>query len=490
MTTVDPRLEKEHAEAFADYDGQLAAGQKARAADALIGILDDPAKEKWHGEAYARLGDILAGLDLPYAAVCAWVRAFGAASDETVTDIGTRVPRSLELAEKVGDPAILEKPFGANLGLGRTDDVRGQMAYLAAKENLRRKQYGVALGILKLVREGDPLYADAKVLEGVILNQQGKPEEALKPFEAARNAGRDKERRWQDSLQLNVGRTWYGAGNFPKAIEAYAQVSRQSEFWPQSQFERAWAHFRLDDVNGALGLLFSLDTAFFAKWYFPEADLLRIYSMFLVCKFPEASGAIDAFRDRYKPVHQTLADWGRKSEQENWDAAIAYRRDGSTGALPAMILRPWAVEDRFSASASAVASADDELKRLKNAAANPFTQRAREWLQARRDAIVAAEGARIQDRVEAQEVELGEMLGSAEIFTLDILRMKEQFYQQAAAKGKLPDVADTVQRKERLRKGYVEWPFEGEIWADELGYYKVSVVPQCPASMRQTVVGK
>ena len=60
-------------------------------------------------------------------------------------------------------------------------------------------------------------------------------------------------------------------------------------------------------------------------------------------------------------------------------------------------------------------------------------------------------------------------------------------YEQSARAGKELEAAKTVKRTERLRKGYAEWPFEGEFWEDELGYYRVDVTPECPASMRQSV---
>lgn len=481
---------KQHDVVFADYQSNLSSGQKSRAADALVAIVGDESNKEFHGEAYAKLGDILGELDLPYAQLTAYVNAFDNATEANVSDLGTRVPKAIEIAKKVGDEQILERPFSNNLGLARTDDVRGQMAYLAAREHLRKQSYGLALGILKMVKEGDPLYPDAKELEGVILNQQGKHEDALKAFEAAQRAGKRKDQRFQDLATINLARTWYGAGNYPRAIESFSRVSRDSEYWPEAQFERAWAHFRIDDFNGALGTLFSLDTPFFGTYYYPEADLLRIYSMFLICKFPASETSIKAFSDNYKDVHEKLQAWSGKSEEETFDAARAYLKKGKVEDLPEMIWRPWAHEDRFAASVAAVASANDELDRMKNASANPFTEKARDWVKARKDKLIHDEGARIKAKIASQEAELNTMLADTEIFTLDILRMKTMLYEQAARIGKMEEAARTVERKERLRKGWREWPFEGEIWADELGYYRVNVTPECPASMRQSVGGK
>lgn len=473
--------------AFAVYDQEIAAGSKTRAADALVAITDDATLAEFHGEAYARLGDILGELSLPYAALCAYAKAFETASDTNVDEVSKRVPQAMELATKVGDLAILERPFAQNLGLARTEDVRGQMAYLAAKEQVRKGQWGTATAVLKMVKEGDPLYPDAKVLEGIVLNQQSRHEAALTAFEAAAKSGRDRDRRWHDNLQVNLARTWYGAGNFPRSIEAYSRVSRASDFWPQAQFERAWAHFRIDDFNGTLGQLLPFDTAFFDKWYFPEADQLRIYSMFLICKFPESGTQIEHFKAKYGPVHQALAAWSSKSDADTFEAARAYMEKGKATDLPEMIWRPWGDEERFRQSVVAVQSAEDELRRMKAVAANPFSERARAWLGSRKQALVEGEGGRVKARFAQQATELAEMLANADIFVLDILRMKTQLYEQSAAQGKLLEAAKTVQRKERVRKGWQEWPFEGEFWLDEVGYYRVDIVPECPASMRQSV---
>lgn len=82
------------------------------------------------------------------------------------------------------------------------------------------------------------------------------------------------------------------------------------------------------------------------------------------------------------------------------------------------------------------------------------------------------------------------MLSDSQIFTIDIMSMKTKLYEQAASAGKMPDVARTAERDDRVRRNYVEWPYEGEIWADEVGYYRVETKPECPASMRQSVTGK
>lgn len=471
--------------AFAEYESELASGQKARAADALVNLIEDPARAVFRGDAWAKLGDLLVELRLPYAALCAYVRGFEAADDFNLEEVGSRVPAAIKLATELGDTMVLQRPFSKNLGLARTEDVRGQMAMLAAREQFREGSYGIAQAVLKLVAEGDPLYADAKALEGVILSQQARHEDALTAFEKALAAGRDRDQRFKDLVSLNTARSFYGAGNFPRAIQGYAAVSRASEFWPQAQFERAWAHFRLDDFNGTLALLLPLDTAFFSDWYFPEADLLRIYSMFYLCKFPEASKSIETFTGEYKPLLATLRQVRSQPPAEIFEIVKTFVEKGDPGVLPVRVLRPWAVEDRFLGSLAALKSLDAEIGRLKGADANIFSVRSKSWLEERRAALVDEEGARVAERLKGHEQELADWVGGAELFTVDLLRMKGMLYEQASLTGKMPDVAKAAERQERIRKGWREWPFEGEYWADELGYYRVTAAPECPAALRR-----
>ena len=57
---VDPKW----TEAFTEYTEEMASGQKARAADALIALIEDEGRTAYHGDAYGLLSDLLEGLDL------------------------------------------------------------------------------------------------------------------------------------------------------------------------------------------------------------------------------------------------------------------------------------------------------------------------------------------------------------------------------------------------------------------------------------------
>jgi len=65
------------------------------------------------------------------------------------------------------------------------------------------------------------------------------------------------------------------------------------------------------------------------------------------------------------------------------------------------------------------------------------------------------------------------------------MEYETRLYEQAGATGQL-EFGDPIGRlrKLRKRKNTRVWAFEGEYWADEVGYYRVVTRPDCPESLR------
>jgi tetratricopeptide (TPR) repeat protein len=475
-----PTMEERQA-VFGVIDDAYKAGRKAEVADLLVAVVETPDHAAFHAEAYARLGGVLQSLDLPYAALMAHERALG--TDATVAAGSAK--HAIDLADKVGDTALLEKVFAANVGLDVDAATRSRMAYLAAREAHAKNNLGTAAAILRMVSKDDPAYPEAKTLEGVILARQGKPESALAPLLTAQALGKQANRgeTFDNVTTLNIARSYYAAENWPRAIEYYAQLPRESRQWVDAVFERAWAHFRISDTNGALALLQVHESPFFQDWYFPEATLLRAHSLFLMCKFPEASNQIDGFVARYTPMRETLAQVGIRTPEDVFEQMRRHIAEGSSD-LPEMITWRYEEEDRLQDSIQAVTSAEDELARMKNVSANPFTEWASDRIAARKDALITSEGARVQARATDMEGQLVQMLADAEINKLDLMQMEQRLYEMSAAKGKGVEARETVSRKKRVKPNQRWWPWEGEYWQDEVGYYRITSKPDCPMGMK------
>lgn len=471
----------ERQKVFGEVDAAIREGRKAKAADLLVEITTNGEVASFHAEAWGRLGLVLQELDLPYAALIANERAL--TINAPLMSDSAKV--ALKLGDKVGDTALLEKVFAANVGLPVDEATSSRMAYLAAREAVHQGNFAVAQAILKMVKASDPFYPEAKTLEGITYALQDRHKDALAPLLTARAAGESAKRKqaFFDNVDMNLARAYYASENFPRAIEYYAKVDRASRDWPQAQFERAWASFRMDDMNLALSQLATHTSPFFDEWFFPEAWLLRIHSLFMMCKFPEASKQVLVFQEHFAPMQKELVAVSGRSPEDLFNAMARQVETGKSD-LPRMITWPFEAEDRFLSSLKAVRAAEDESKRLDNIAANPFSRAAKDWVGARRNTLIQEEGKRIAARAAGMNEQLNQMLNDAELSKLDMMDMEKRLYEQAAITGKMDGARNTVLRKDRVKPGYQAWPWEGEYWADEVGYIRIEAKPDCPAGMR------
>jgi len=151
--------------------------------------------------------------------------------------------------------------------------------------------------------------------------------------------------------------------------------------------------------------------------------------------------------------------------------------------LPPMITRPFETDDRLSDSLTAIEHADDELSRLKNVSANPFSERAGQWVKERKAAIVRAEGRRIHDRIEGMDTQLQQFLADSEMSKLDIMQFETHLYEMASAQGAPPESRRIISRGLKVKPNQRYWQWEGEYWADEIGYYRFTAKPECPADL-------
>lgn len=480
-SAASPSMEQRN-KAFEEVAAAMSAGNQAGAADALIDVIENPKWSAFSGEAHARLAVQLTRLDLPYAALLAYSKALAADPD----GVGSEAGKAVDLADKVGDQAILEPVFASNLGLDVDEATRSRMAYLAARENHRKGQLATASAILKLVKPNDPYYPEAKALEGVILSLQKRYGDALPPLQIALAVGGRAQRGavFKSVVQMNLARAYYAAGNFPQAAHYWSELERGDPKWLDAQFERAWAHFRMEDMNGALGLLQNHVSPYFVDRYYPEAAMLRLYALFLLCKFPEASAQLEAFQEQYRPQLAELQAAMRLSPEAAFDAIRRHLEGGESG-LPKTVTSVFDEEDRIKDSIVAVASAEDELARLRNVSANTFAQVTSQWVAERRDDLIRSEGERLLKRVGKMEAELAELIANSDVTKLDLMQMESRLYERASFTGKIPGGKRRVKRQAKANVTERLWDWQGEYWADEVGYYKVDTKPECPEDLIQ-----
>jgi tetratricopeptide (TPR) repeat protein len=398
--------------------------------------------------------------------------------------VGPEYPAVIATAIKLHDEGWVGGVLGGDFSVPMDDATRADVAWFAAKHHFASESWGLTLGLLPLVPEDSRFGVDAKILRAITLTQQGRYETALEELVSARDRASGRDVHFRNVLDLNIARTFYALGNWGRAMEYYGRVQRGDSAWPEAQFERAWAHFRADDMAGTVALLLTHDSPFFEGWYFPEGDLLRAQALFLMCKFPATTQAIDAFQASYTPVlsqlRTALTSLDAKAAVADGQASLT----GATTKLPASLLRRLSGDERFLGAMEGIAAAKADLEKLQRLG-QPWSARVAALVDARHAARVTEEGDRILAHARDAEDDLDDMLKGIEMTRIDLLSFEADMYQRAANTGELPDIGDPLGtlRKEQRKKNKRLWPFEGEYWADELGWYKVTARPECPAGM-------
>ena len=212
---------------FSTIEGQLSSDPSG-AASQLMAIIEDSTQSHAHGAAYGLLGEAFQKMGLPYSATVVFNKAF-------MTDMATntkRVPLAIEQAQKSDRSALLGHAFSEYYGDIRSGNAREAVAYEAAKYAQQNGNFALANAMLSIVPAESAQYGQIKNLEGIILSNQGNAEGAVIPLLIAEQLalkGTDSD--FINTTRINLARAYFAAGNFPRAVDYYKLVERDSAIW-------------------------------------------------------------------------------------------------------------------------------------------------------------------------------------------------------------------------------------------------------------------
>ena len=465
-----PRLptDKELTQHIQPLQGQLSSqprvamlGAESLVADAQLAYV--------HGHAWALIAEALETQGYQWAAQNARVRAVQ--SNPQALDLA----QAFRAAESLEDRRPLEEALA---GVALDQD---RVALYAARRALRDARYEEGLAATRIISKNSEVFADARLVEGALKSQLRDHSGALASFATAQARAGERSPDWHQALDLNLARTYFALGNQPKALVHYAKVDRGASNWVQVHFETAWSHFRMGDMAGSLSAIQSIQSPFFEQGYWAESELLAAYALFYMCKFPEARERITSFETRWSGVLDELAGLEQVTAQQAWEDRNRLVAGESLSWLPAEAVDRATWDGRASAAAARLDAMQTEIDRLR---ANDLPMAA-ERLAAAHAELLATEGERVLDQARLVRDELTSMFADLQITNLDLLDLEKRLYQAASNSGELGmgDPIGNVRELRRQQDARV-WPYQGEYWADEVGYFRVTARSDCPASMQ------
>jgi TolA-binding protein len=412
-------------------------------------------------------------------------------------------------------------------------ELLAQLNYLYGRYKYRKGEFDKAQVLFANVKEASKYYVKAQFFSGITSVRQRKIAPAVKAFENIleyldKNSLESKEetQRFKDLAHLSIARAYYSAaikqpteGEFvpdperlTAAVVAWNKVDIASEYWLDALFEESWAYFMASDYPHALGNIHTIESPYFPNSFYPEAQFLKAIIYFTNCQYENAKIIVAQFVKKYEPVRKGLGEIldnrcpGPKPDDDGNVADLSPEeakkclgflndvRDAKAKELTGdrgKLLKPvveGAFDDReILKNLEYLKVIKSEQDRLKTARApikgsSLAGELASTLENAYGDAISKA-GALARGRFLRAVDDLDEHLGNVQTMLIDIL---------AGERGQLEKVGEAkaaaIKQQQTALKGLGDvkadeehylWPFDGEYWRDELGFYRQRVVNTC-----------
>jgi len=431
-------------------------------------------------------------MGLPYSSLEEYNRFFEGA-DPQDPNIPEAIKSAVNLARRL-DAGFIIAPGLSRLDTSAVSEgLRGPAMFWVGKWHLENANFTASKAYLSLVPKETQYYARARMLEGILYihpdNAQRNPALAIAPLAGALAAS-DKDAadntEWQ-VINLNLARTYYAMGNFERAIEHFEQTPRSSALWHESLYEAAWSYFRLGRLSGALSHLQTVDSPFYDGTYHPDATLLRILLFYYLCKYIDGQTMLNEFTDLHYPMAKEMesaVDAARKDPTGLFKSIYAWRTSRTEDGikLPEPIKQIFESDQDLVRVGDYLLGIDRELNRTDQIGTGWEKSKLRKDLEAalkdRRKAATDRKGAEALAKVEGLLTSLQGHLGNAELYKVEMITAEKNIY-DAAYQGRLMDKIAKRKIDPDVPNGYRYWPFEGEYWVDELGWYEINTINEC-----------
>jgi tetratricopeptide (TPR) repeat protein len=343
------------------------------------------------------------------------------------------------------------------------------------------------------------LYLKSKYFEGIIFNQQGRLKSAVKAFRDvirdAEGVNLRNERELQDVADLtdlsllNVARIYYSIQRFDESSKYYQMIPRTSKYWAESLFEHSWSTFMQNDLNLSLGLLLTTQSPFYAEEEFiPEAKLLRALTFFNLCEYDEVSSQLLEFESTLVPMFEELKDFTEQYRGKEKRAMHDQAFDAYFSSAEKVSSLPPSVFGRFLRNkdlASLVRHLDIMSTEMESIDDQKALWRDSLGVHLKKQMAKDARGYKTRGgRLMLQEMDrlrshLADLLSQSEIIRFEVVSAQRADYSYKMSN---PDQFNSFGGLEldfATSVDFIYWPFNGEFWQDELGYYRYTEQGSC-----------
>jgi hypothetical protein len=420
--------------------------------------------------------------------------------------LATDLPEPADIIERVGK---YNEEHVAKFNNNEQQEIYWQLNYLLGRYRYRNGQFPEGLALLDKVDRRSKYYVQAQFFGGVTNVQMRQSKPAVEAFQRILGAIEEgdveveDEARMRDLAYLSMARTFYSASvtvdettNAPTvdqtrlsaAVKYWNKVDVASEYWLDALFEESWAYFMAGDYSHALGNIHTIEAPYFPHAYYPEADVLKAVIYFANCQYDDALTIVAKFRGRYEPIRDELSKILEKFKGENQEDEF-YKflkdvRDDKAQLDPkvAPIVKTSLSDRQLLRNLEYVRLLDEEEGRFKKAPASfkdaKVADLVKDSVHDARELAVRNAGNLARGRYQRNLADLNEQLRNGQKILIDITAAKRNELDQAMANQQVT-AEESKANIVRPDEEHVIWPFQGEYWRDELGFYRQTITSKC-----------
>ena len=286
---------------------------------------------------------------------------------------------------------------------------------------------------------------------------------------------------------LNMARLLYEQNKNRKAVRYYDYLPINGFFWLEALFESSWALFRMGPKfhEKALGNLHTLSSPYFRDEYTPEAPILKAVILYSRCEYDKAMNAVSEFREVYEQLLIELDGYVKdfSDPKQLYDFLRRIQANPSSSPRVSQILNAL-FEDRELKRVNAhITEMERELKVIQVAqsrwASSDLANYVVQTIEFTRDIAFDKAGQMAKARLTRVVAELRDLQGKADAIDIEI-STSDRTDTELSLKG--VEVQRRLKAESQKRtpdSEHIYWPFDGEYWRDELGYYLYSIKSKC-----------
>lgn len=389
------------------------------------------------------------------------------------------------VADSLGDDTIL------NYAISRVDlsdfpsNLRDMIHFRLGEIKLRTREFGNASALFAKVGGNSSYYFQALYNKGLAELEGDQPALAIETFNKMIDARRrapvtDTNR---VAAQMGLARALYQKQDWEGAIEAYAQVPRDTLMWHSAVFEQSWAMLRAARFRSALSNFQTLHSAYYEDFYMPESLLLRGIVYLYICKYDEMEKVLTLFEKTYGPVRARIGDFVKShsdpmSYYSEVDRAHVMKMTEKSSNLrvPYIALRYILDQGDVKRALNYLDKLSQERSRIENDysfRSSPIGQYALKILSNRAKNTKIAVGDMVKAHLLNMRIELRDLYEQAGFIRYEMITGRKEIIKKKIA-GKETESQQIDENNDRqfyIQNSYEYYPFQGEYWLDEVGNY-------------------